>query len=92
MNKHILTHENDGLRGSRGERKVMSILKNLGIYYYDKSYCDLKGTKNALRFDFRIPLANGHNLFIEVDGEHHRRPVAYGGMKHYDIRNHESTS
>ena len=54
----------------------MDILKNLGIYYiYDKPYCNLRGTKNVIRFDFRIPIANGHNLFIEVDGEHHRRPV-----------------
>lgn len=93
LKTHSKSHENDGLRGSKGERKIIHILQSLGIYFiYDKTYEDLRGKRGFIRFDFRIPISNGHNLFIEVDGEHHRRVVTYGGMEyHKALKAHEST-
>ena len=42
---------------------------------HQKTYNDLKHERK-LHYDFYIPK---HNLLIELDGEHHRLPVVYGG-------------
>jgi hypothetical protein len=80
---HIKSHENDGKRGSKGERAVMEILNLMGVeYLYDKPFESLKGlTNTSLKFDFIIPTKDEGYLFIEFDGRHHFKPVCYGGMQ-----------
>lgn len=60
---------------SRGERKIQSILDELGIKYErEKRFSGLVGsTSNSrLRYDFWLPT---QKLLIEYDGEHHFNPV-----------------
>lgn len=59
------------------EKQCFDWLKNMNVkFHYNyaspqlKSKCD-----RALRFDFWLPK---HNLVIELDGPHHRRPIAFG--------------
>lgn len=63
-----------GKRVSKGEQKVAAFLnKNKIIFIQEYSFPDLLSKKNKrLRFDFFIP---SFNLLIEVQGEHHYKPV-----------------
>ncbi len=70
---------------SRGEQKVEKILSEFGYvhgidYFREYKFKDCKLTR-PLPFDFYLP---NINCVIEIDGEHHRKPVCYGGISESD--------
>ena len=58
---------------SKGERRIVEALDRMKLYYVR----EYKLNDTRLRLDFFIPSLN---LGIEYDGEHHFRPVQFGGM------------
>ena len=71
---HLLTGETIScgcLKISKGEDKIINLLKNLNIdFIYQKTYNDCRNPKNnaILYFDFYLPT---YNILIEYDGEQH---------------------
>ena len=60
------------LRISKGEQKIINILKKYNIsYVYQKTFNDCRD-KLPLPFDFYI---QEYNLCIEFDGMHHYKPI-----------------
>lgn len=59
------------------ELKTIQWLEDNGFDYVREKAFDGCRDKFPLRFDFYIP---SRNTLIEVDGEQHFRPVAYGGI------------
>ena len=65
-------------KSSKGELSIQSILESLSIKYErEKKFKSCKN-KVPLPFDFFLP---DLNILIEYDGEHHFRPVTFGGNK-----------
>lgn len=60
---------------STNEIKVSEYLKSLGINYIYEFIINSCRDKNPLPFDFYL---DKYNLFIEVDGEQHFRPINFG--------------
>lgn len=67
---------------SKGEEYVKELLINNNIYFeYEKTFENLKYI-GKLKIDFYLP---EYNIAIEIDGEHHRRPVYYGNKNNLEI-------
>ena len=62
---------------SNNERLVADLLKHYKVKYISQYSINNCGKFKRLYFDFYIPK---HNIFIEVDGEQHFRPVKFGGV------------
>lgn len=65
-------------RKSKGEYKISKILQDLDIpFEKEKTFedCRFEDTKAYAKFDFFI----NNNYIIEVDGQHHYKPVDYSG-------------
>lgn len=61
----------------KGEIKIGELLKGNNIFYtIQKSFSDLKGDKQVLKFDFYV----NNNYLIEYDGIGHYQPRQFGGM------------
>ena len=63
-------------KSSRGEKKIISFLKNENIQYFSQFKFDECKNKNKLPFDFYLP---NHNICIEFQGEQHYHPIPYFG-------------
>lgn len=62
---------------SKGELLVECVLDRIGVSYVrEKSFENCRNHR-PLPFDFYLP---SMNICIEYDGEHHYRPVNYGGI------------
>ena len=59
---------------SKGEKIVKSFLDNQNISYIEQFSINSLRDINPLSFDFCL---KDYNIFIEVDGEQHRRPVNF---------------
>jgi len=65
------------------------IIDNNLLYEEQKKFDNCRGLKNCLPFDFYLIK---ENTCIELDGEHHFRPVQFGGIKYEEaIKNFEIT-
>jgi Zn finger protein HypA/HybF involved in hydrogenase expression len=75
---------------SRGEVAISVWLSGNNIDFKSQySYVDLKGKrKSPLKFDFYIPSLN---ILIEFDGEHHFKPVKFGGSEDRALKKFEQT-
>ena len=87
LQNHIKAiHINPKLKSmSRLEQKVCEILNNYNIIFQrEVTFKDLIGINNGhLRFDFVLQINKGNSppyLMIEVDGQQHERPVAFGSL------------
>lgn len=59
---------------NKGEAALYALLLNMGYEVErQKTYDDLKDTK-LLPYDFYLPR---YNLLVELDGDHHRKPIVY---------------
>jgi len=65
-------------KSSKGELRIQSILESLSIKYEREKRFESCKNKVPLPFDFFLP---DLNILIEYDGEHHFRPVTFGGNK-----------
>jgi len=65
-------------KSSKGELSIQSILESLSIKYEREKRFKSCKNKFSLPFDFFLP---DLNILIEYDGEHHFRPVTFGGNK-----------
>ena len=66
------------MKCSSGEYRVMQVLENMRIEYQYNTSHEVKST-NWLKWDFMIDYKNT-NLFIEYNGQHHYKPVRFGGI------------
>jgi uncharacterized Zn-finger protein len=63
---------------SSGEYRVMQVLKSMRIDYQYNTTHEVK-SKKLLQWDFIVDYKNT-KLFIEYNGEHHYKPVRFGGI------------
>ena len=73
-----------GCLRSKGENKIIQILKNLSIDFVSQIKFDECKNKKHLPFDFYLP---EYNCCIEYDGKQHFEPVNYfGGEQQFKCR------
>lgn len=73
---HIKNQQSCGCLKSKGEEKIKSLLREMGVDFLSEySFPALKKEK-PLRFDIYIP---SFNVLIEYQGEQHYRPVDFFG-------------
>lgn len=67
---------------SKGEEYIKKLLMDNNIdFKYEKTFEDLKYV-GKLKIDFYLPK---YNVAIEVDGDHHRKPVYYGSRNNLEV-------
>lgn len=67
---------------SKGEEYIKKLLMDNNIdFKYEKTFEDLKYV-GKLKIDFFLPK---YNVAIEVDGDHHRKPVYYGSRNNLEV-------
>jgi len=77
LQKHIARCTGE-MKCSSGEYRVMQVLESMRIEYQHNTSHEVKST-SWLRWDFMIDYKNT-KIFIEYNGEHHYKPVRFGGI------------
>ena len=82
LKKHLLSCNGTGRKMSKGEKRVLEVLLELGFvenvdFVFDQSFSDLTDScGRSLRPDFRFL---EYKIMIEFDGIQHFLPVNFGG-------------